>query len=361
MSTSDRFSCYTFGEARTGIGQHIEFSCPTEPKSLREQIKEFIKNNIRNIDIPSTGRVNVSHGSYGRYTRYKIKQHKYAGGGCSGSGGYIEVLEVKNPPDGRWGIVINEFSNRKGSIFTEWETIKQACAVFSKYWTSSINVKETFPKLTGFKRRVVCGALTPWFYAIGEEQLIGDYTFPEGLQDDPVYRFGRKFVVSDDKNIPVIKTCMGTRFIENESHSRFIYWDDGSVSNGFTCTPRPVEENEMWVMEAVQQFRQLLDGRSTEFSINFTDSNKFVGKLVKSKPRTQCAEGKYFVKASLKGGKSKEGWLNFSPTAQALDVVQYVTQESAKNKIVVERIEIKESKVTKGGKKWAGVFFNSSF
>jgi hypothetical protein len=375
MSQQDRFSSYQYGEARTGKGQLVEFCCPTDVEN--EQVRQFFQENIRTIDIPTTGRVNIEHGGYGKYTRYDIVQHNYAGGGPGEGGGwgYIEVLEIKNPPDGRWGIVVNESSsNDRCSAFSEWETLKDARAAFKKHWGSS-NTAEEFPKLQGFKRRVACGRLTPWFYAIGDEQLIGDYAFPEGLCDDPVYRFGKKFVTFDDEGIPAIKTCMGTRFIVEEAdcypHSRFayraVYFDDGSCWHDQTLssdkTPRPIEENEEgWIAEAVCQFRRLLAGKSASFSINFADGGKFTGRLTAPKGKTFCAEGDYFVVVRLKGKKKLlEGWVNeFKPTKETPDIVQYVTQRFAKHDKEVERIEIKQCRARKNGKKWYGVFYSRS-
>ena len=80
----------------------------------------------------------------------------------------------------------------------------------------SCDTAKEFSNLEGFKRRVVCNALTPWFYAIGDEELIGDYAFPEGFQDDPVYRLGKRFVVFDHDGVPEIKTCMGARFLTED-------------------------------------------------------------------------------------------------------------------------------------------------
>lgn len=369
MSQKDQFSSYQCCEGRTAIGQHVEFTCAPDGG---KEIREFLKTKIRTIDIPATGRVQVGHGFYGRDTRYKIVQHKYAGGGSPGGGGYIEVLEIKNPPDGRWGIVINEHNSRFGTVFTEWETFKQALKVFEECWCVR-DTAEKMPKLFGFKRRVICGALTPWFYAIGDEQLIGDYTFPEGLQDDPVYRFGKKFVVENDEGVSVIKTCMGTRFVQyedsdyhsglkTEHHFRIVYWNDGSVwdeSRDRSNPPRLAKENEFWIDEAVQKFHQFLSGKSTEFSINFTDGNKFVGKLVKPGHRKPCAEGDYYIVAHTKGSnKPQEGWVNnFKPTPELPDIIQFVAAGLKGRGKVAERIEVKKCRVKKDGKKWAGAFF----
>ena len=361
----EQFTNYKWGEERTGGGQLVTFTC--HPKNVA-RVKEFLRGQIRTIDIPTTGRVSIAHGGYGQYTRYDVVQHKYAGGQNEAGWGYIEVLEIRNPPDGRCGIVINE-TGSEGGAFTEWENLEYAVAAYNNFYSSHRTEKE-FPKLQGFKRRVACGGLTPWFYAISDEQLIGDYTFPDGLQDDAVYRFGRQFVVFDYDGVPAVKTCMGTRFIKrkrdyrpyDEQQYRLIYWDDGSVwdeSNGRGGSPRPVEEGEMWITETVQRFRQLIAGKRTEFTVNFTNGNKFVGKLVRANHRVPCAEGDYLLVVRLKGEKKPlKGWVNdFKPTEDAPDIVQYVTKCYAKKRQEVEYIEVKECKTEKGGRKWSGVFF----
>ena len=90
----------------------IKFTC--EPEDVKK-IKSFLAQNVRGIDVPVTGQVSTSHGTFGQYSRYKVVQHKYAGGGYGPScGGCIEVLEIKNPPMSRHRIVIYEFSNGHG-------------------------------------------------------------------------------------------------------------------------------------------------------------------------------------------------------------------------------------------------------
>ena len=361
MEDVNNFSCHTYGEGRTGNGQFVNFTC--RPDEV-EQVKEFLKK-IRTIDVPTTGRVAVSHGGWGQYTRYDIKQHNYAGGGC----GYIEVLEINNPPEGRCGIVINEY-DCGDSVFTEWETLKNACDAFTRYWGSCDTAKE-FSNLEGFKRRVVCNALTPWFYAIGDEELIGDYAFPEGFQDDPVYRLGKRFVVFDHDGVPEIKTCMGARFLTEDGsdgygrpkkyYKRLVYWDDGSFFDAYNYTsnlPRPLEENELWVTEAVRQFKEILTGKKTEFSINFTDGNRFIGKI-KIANKSHCAEGRYELQVKIKGEKELlKGYADFKPQ-QFKNIVEAVVENYKKKGKEVEQVTVDSfRKINPKGKKWAGVYYS---
>lgn len=352
---------YQHGEGRTGIGQFVEFSCPS---GSIEMVREFLATNVRTIRPPTTGRV-IAQGGFGSCTRYEVVQYDYAGGGS----GYIEVLEIKNPPDGRWGIVINEHTRHRPSAFTEWETLENARSAWEANWGSG-NTENVFPTLTGFKRRIVCGELTPWFYAIGDEQLVGDYAFPDGLQDDAVFRFGKQFIVTDYDGVLTVKTCMGTRFVKREDRSfpytkgqyRLVYWSDGSMwdEGSNRITPRPLEDDEMWIIEAIRQFQKMLAGKSTEFSINFTNGNKFVGKMVPENRRVLRVEGRYDLVVHLKNEKSLQGWTDFKPTKDFPDIVQFVTKKYAEKGKEVERVEVKGCKAVKGGQKWSGVFFHPS-
>lgn len=351
---------YQHGEGRTGIGQLVQFSCPS---GEIDKVREFLETNVRTINPPTTGRV-IAQGGFGSCTRYEVVQHDYAGGGS----GYIEVLEIKNPPDGRCGIVINEHTGYKPSIFTEWETLEHARSAWAANWGRG-DTESVFPTLPGFKRIIVCGELTPWFYAIGDEQLVGDYAFPDGLQDDAAFRFGRQFVVTDYEGITAVKTCMGTRFVKRKNRSypytegqyRLVYWSDGSVwdeSSYRSVVPRALEQGEMWIVEAIRQFNTMLAGKSTEFSINFTDGNKFVGKVVHAEHRAPCAEGRYDLVVYIKDEKPQKGWTDFKPTKDYPDIVQGVTKKYAEKGKVVERVEVKGRKIVKGGQRWSGVFLN---
>jgi len=370
----EKFNPYSHGEGVTGGGQVVEFSCVPD---TQEMIREFLKEHVKYIHTPTTGQVNIVHGGYGKYTRYKITQHKYAGGGYGpGNGGYIEVLEIADAPDGRYGIVIHEDNSSHGCHFTEWETLQNALDAFEEYWSSGETEKK-FSTLPGFKRRVACGALTPWFYAIGDEILLGDTAFPEGLQDDPVFRFGKQFLVFDrfDKDIlPVIKTCMGTRAVHTresewpfkEFKYRIVYWDDGDKwveGDHYTQNPRPLEEGEEWITDALLQFRMLLAGKKTEFSVNFMDGGKFVGKLVAPKDKRPSPEGRYLLSVKLKGARElKKGWVDFKPTSKVPNILEYVKRrfaEGGQEVEKVEKVEIKEKRVENGGQKWSGVFHHS--
>jgi hypothetical protein len=101
-------------------------------------------------------------------TRFDIIQYGYAVSRCL----YIECLEINNPPDGRCGFIIHYEDLINGSKFIEWETLEDALNAFKQFLPIE-DMEQRFSQLKGFKRRVVCGSLSPWFYA-GEKQIIED-------------------------------------------------------------------------------------------------------------------------------------------------------------------------------------------
>ncbi|KKT22329.1 MAG: hypothetical protein UW06_C0013G0005 [Parcubacteria group bacterium GW2011_GWE1_43_8] len=370
----DRFNSYHYGEGKTGDGQHVTFTCPTD--TAIEEVQEILKNKFRDFDIPSAHQVNVGHGAYGMYSRYKIKQHKYAGGGPNDGGnwGFIEVLEIKNPPDGRCGIVIHECNSCTGAVFTEWATLTDANKAFKKNWLEE-KTNVVFPLSPGFKRRVVCGLMTPWFYAVGDQELFGDFTFPEGLQNDPKYKLGQRFIIEDYSGDLILKTCLGCRHytIKETLHPytehcyRIVQWDDGTFwddkSGSIGRSIRPLRDDELWIDEAIQQFHRLLSGKSKNFTINFTDGSKFVGVLKQTSEQKDLptAEGRYYVVVHIKGvTKAKKGWVDFKPNLVVSNLFKHITLKFKDQGKDIERIKVEDQVVTRGGKKWSGVFYSSA-
>jgi len=359
--TENRFSSYTFGEGRTGIGQLVKFAC--RPEDV-EKVKEFLESTVRDIDIPTTGRVQVPHGGYGRYTRFDVVQHKYAGGG----GGFIEALKIKNPPDNRCGFVIHEYSGYSGSVFWEFKDIKKAVAAWGKHWGGGRNKQMSGEK--GFIRRVDCGGLEPWFYAVADQHLLGDFAFPEVITEDPEFRMLRKYVVRDSEGLPAIKTCLGMMISEHKSSHydkepsqyKVVYWDDGTVWDeyrSFGERPQPLMEKELWIQEAMDKFRKLLGGKITQFTIDFLNGDRFVGKWLpfKSRRKQHHAEGRYKVRITLESGKTMEGEFDFKPTQEVptLEASLYRQAEIAKEGIASIDAVVRTFRY-QDGLRWRGVY-----
>ncbi len=234
------------------------------------------------------------------------------------------------------------------------------------------------------KRVVQCQLLTPWFYAVGDQALVGDYAFPDGLQDDPVFSIGKRFVVTDWEGKVSIKTCLGCRFLnykekggtgdrfqERQVVKRVVYWNDGTTwadnpgSKSADKEPRPLRDDELWVSEALAQFQAFLSGEITNFSITLIGGQKFIGKLVTDKTKAHLAEGRYLASVVVSDrAEPLSGTVDFLPTPELPDVVSFI-QSNMKLKPgqTIERIEIKDIKPPDvlpkdyKARRWSGVFF----
>lgn len=378
------YPSYTRSEGQTGLGTIVSFSCATEDV---ESVKTFLQEHVRDIEVPIIREAtdHVEHGGHGRYSRYQIKQHKYAGGGNEAGGGYIEVLEIANPPDSRHPVVIHEYNTSSGSCFSEWVDLPAALKVYEDNWCSS-RWHATIESLHGFKRLVNCGRLTPWFYAVGDEVLHGDYALVSGLEDDPVFRLGRQFVVPTENGILKVKTCMGSRLIvehrEYDSMSpgtdvwRYVYFDDGTMlrihkDNSVDGTggggandridsesfPRPLREDEAWIITATEQFHSLLSGMREGFQMKFADGRVFTAKLSHKGKAPPSVAGDYHLKVKF-ADNEVTGWVrDFVPTTEYPDIVSFVRSKPKYS--TVTKIEVIVCKPTQGGKKWSGAFFVS--
>jgi len=361
-----RLNRYTYAEGQTNIGHMVEFTC--HPDDI-EKVKVALED-IRTIHPPVNHKVNVGHGSYGRYSRFNIEQHKYAGG----RGGFIEVLEVRNAPDGRCGIVFHQYDTRDGSVFYEFETVEQAEGVFEKNFKSRKSVAEIAKDATGFVREVKCGNLSPWFYALGDQHLNGDFVFPDVITEDPDFLFGKKYVVFEhccsrgslhsSTSYPVIKTCVGVRLLTRDDgyHNRNkgyrrVFWDDGTYwDEGINDRPRLVCEDEVWIHEAVEEFRLLLSGETDKFEINFANGDKFVGRFRGRNPRERHPAGSYYVKARCSNGEIVEGDIEFEPTEEVPTVEAELRRRAKAEDAEIKEILVVRREDRSPGARWAGVF-----
>jgi hypothetical protein len=281
-------------------------------------------------------------------------------------------------PHGRCPFVIHEYTSGVGGCFSEWESRAAAIEAFEKN-SGSNNWHNKIVKIPGFKRLVKCAELTPWFYAVGVEVLFGDYALTPGLEDDPVFRLGKKFVIPGENGVFTIKTCLGSRFVTEHSDDhpypgtsvwRYVYFDDGTtvrihkdngadgpgLVGGSEAFPRALYEEEMWITEAMSQFRALLSGMKAGFQIKFVDGRTFTAKLSANGKAVPSVAGDYLVSVVEPERGRKQGWVrNFVPTTEAPDIVTYVRIKIPG----ADRIKIIECKPASGGKKWSGVFFTS--
>lgn len=325
----DKFRRYTYIDCKTGIGQLVEITCNPDDK---EKVKQFIAENVRTVSHPTNKEMNIEHGGYGRYTRFNIKQHKYAGG----RGGYYEALEILNPPDGRCSFVIYKYTS-KANEFYEYESLE----LMMKDWKKHFGDQKTAEK-----RKVSCGMLAPWFYAWGDQVINGDLVLPdEGVLSDTFYRTGSKFLVYNRSGAPEVKECLcchersrevydhsGFYTKYKEEKSKIITWTDGSYSWESDTKIEPMVGDQMWIAEAFEKFKELCAGKRKNFVIKFEDGSTFRGSW--SKPKDEDEAGIYFVEADMKrDGKVKhqEGIVKFKPTKEYPRLRQYIEATAKKN------------------------------
>ncbi|MFA5994076.1 MAG: hypothetical protein WC823_03900 [Parcubacteria group bacterium] len=198
----------------------------------------------------------------------------------------------------------------------------------------------------------------------------GDVVFMDIDKEDSEFRFGQKYVVWDEEGLPTVKKCMGTHRSSKDEKCGVckhiggllvVFWHDGTWwrSDKSWKNPKPklIEENELWIWEAVNNFRELLSGKSREFSIAFLDGSKFVGKWSPKDKKARHAEGKYCGEVTLKGGKVRTGEFDFKPTIEAPTVEAMLIQQAAENDLVIEKITaVRFIKPSGGKKKWSGVY-----
>lgn len=102
----------------------------------------------------------LQHGSYSRTSSYVITQHEYAGA----EGGYAELLEIENPPEGQAAVVIHIYGcwgDQSRSTFWEWDSMENARRAFG-----FICYPGLFSRQKGFIRKVdLSPGIAPWFYA----------------------------------------------------------------------------------------------------------------------------------------------------------------------------------------------------
>ncbi len=340
-------------EVMAGNGQMVRLLVTSESEAaVRAAFAQ-----VHRIDLPVTHRVNVQHGGYGMYSRYDLVQHKYAGSDSEcGIGGYIEALEIRDPPDGYWPYVLYEWISDRGGTFAEFKDVETLVAAYEKIWGFDRNRS----KLPGFRRSVRCGFLQPWFYAVGDEHLVGDYACPQHLDDDPVFRLGQRCVVYDDKGRGSVKTCLGTARTKErkggdsggywfhdhgEPSRRIIHFDDGTIHDERCFTrhpPRPLRSDEEWVDAAETEFRALLHGQKRSGQVRLQDGHE-VRVTLRLNPAAFGKAGTYFAIVRLEGEKKpREGAFKFEPNGDVADVQTAIRQKFATHNKKVKSIRITE-------------------
>jgi hypothetical protein len=229
-----------FVEVHTATGQLLEIECASGDE---EKIKDLFGQVVCiEVKEAATKEVLIGNGEGSFYTRYNVTQLDHA----RDERGYLEVLKIKNSPDGRCGNVVHKFSYGAGHEVFEFESIEAAREAF----------KCTFGQIhrSGLIRHFQCGWLQPWFYAVGDQFVVGDVVFPNVFsEEDSVFRVGRKFVVADCNGDKTIKICLGSRLVDvdrgpfgGKKKYLCVQWFDGSQWYEYSASqdewPQPLDE-----------------------------------------------------------------------------------------------------------------------
>lgn len=355
-----RVTCYTHTEMRTCNGQLLEVRLPSEHI---DQVREALAL-VMSVDPAVNYTTNVTHGGYGRYSRFKIDQKKYAGG----HGGYVEALHVMNAPDDRCPNILHIMSSYKGSSFAEFKSIRNAVDAWTKYLRQG---ETDWKDFTGFIRHVQCGTFDPWFYALGDQHLSGDFVFPDVFNEHPQYQVGKRFLVTDKfDSCRSIKMCMGAITREKETSDYWghtkkkyleteIFWDDGTSTCDVDCV-RQLESDKLWIDDAITQFKRLISGACKTFEVPFVDGSKFIGRLKLSDATCKSMPGTYSMSIIVKD-KGKErtvtGRQSFKPSEDCKTIYDRIRIDAeAKGLELVKFVScVKEGKRGEAAT-WKGVY-----
>jgi hypothetical protein len=250
---------WMLGESRTSRGELVRFGAAKQDVPL---VTEAIERLV-DIDLPDTHQYSIGHGSFGAYSRYRLEQLKYAGGGS----GYIEVLHVNDAPDGRCPNVVYLYSMYGGCWFWEFPNRTTAVAAWKACWGHGNRIFGAMSQQKGLVRAVFCDTLRPWFYAVGNQVICGDLVFPAYQQDHPYFVPGGYYLVdSEEPGEQKVKRCIGSRIQYDGYGGRqyvkqaVVFWDDGTVSefsDRLHDMPRALGDDED-IAFTLGEFRRLL-------------------------------------------------------------------------------------------------------
>lgn len=231
------------GEVRTIGGQVLRLEATSDEF---DEVKKFIETHAIFLSTARSERI-ISKGGYGNFSRYTIKQLEYAGGGHLGNGGYIEALEISDPPDDRCGYVLHHLVEKpftlESNLFIEYSSKEHLLQAFESLWRIGDDLQAKAAKQAGFLRTVHCGPLTPWFYATGNQELLGDVVIVPDWGNDPTYKVGRQYIVKTQHG-QRLKICMGARTSSKpNSVSRYVLWHDGTYWDGSEDPPKKAVNN----------------------------------------------------------------------------------------------------------------------
>ena len=105
----------------------------------------------------------ISHGSESQISKYKLIQHER----MAGETGFVEVIQVKNPPKDHGKFFIHKYNaSYQTSSFSRWENLGDALNAFNQTSGLTLNLaRRMYLILEGYVGITDCKPKEdPWFY-----------------------------------------------------------------------------------------------------------------------------------------------------------------------------------------------------
>lgn len=200
----------------------------------------------------------LHHGGYPTTTCFTIITHAYAGS----TSGYVEVLEIKNPPVSKIPFIVHIYEQGK-SLFYEFNSVDDAKKYASTFISlSTIGYYDATKKL--WKRRIDCHELEPWFYAKQLGSIVYDFVIPETYSiNDKYFTKDASFIIFQDKYV----SCKKVLAVCSEENTVSIYWNDAthtSISKAGHMEVIPYTHPE-WKGELLRKWWHLINGTERYF------------------------------------------------------------------------------------------------
>lgn len=328
------------------------------PIDVVEKVTELLP--LLGLELPHTQWVDVPDSKCRRrYSRYNITVHKVEGLNDFNHAG--SLFEIHDGPVDKSPIVIDRFTS-----FSEWESLeaaKAALKVMDSRWLRHEDIAEN--PLPGQLRVVLCHPFDPWYYAIDNQLIVGDIVFPDGFQEDPVFKAGTPCVVYDRDDRPNIKICLGCRLERRNNYPsnsqvhvpvfRTVYFDDGTIwneSDRIGKPPRPLGDNEVWAFDVLQRVQQSLAGGAMNFEVPLVGGMKFIGRLRGRNGNT--FEGTYHARISFKDGGKDEGYFDFNPTPELPTAEAFLRARYERPRREFASLKVTLHKKRHLGQNWSG-------
>jgi hypothetical protein len=397
-------SCRSYTELWTEDGQCHAVSVDTDYLGLFRRLWRTAVRSVRPMTTQVT--TELEHGWYAGLSRYRLKKLKYAG--CAdGYPGFTEALEIEDPPNGRGRGVLYNYDGRAGSWFAEFNTPLQAERAYERWWGQCHALpymqEQMLSKLFGFRRFVQLGPLTPWFYALGNEQLYTggvydrDVVLPDWLCDHPTYRLGSWWLVTGYGDVPRPVQCLGAlHTIEPYKQDGWrevnrdvvrVYWSDGTstvIGNSSTVTQPMRPDQSAWMAKAHQWLDELLSGRRDHVVLDALGGQKLTMRVGPSGKGAR-REGTYKHEVVLdqdvtfevpkknewgepteemesRSSRVFNGQLRFKPTAeyQTPEAKFRATMAEQYPGVGIVRLQMKLVTSEKDGQRWSGIFWGDT-